>query len=88
NAGEKSIGLEGQVKGFGKVYYDPTMMANIFGLSEMVDCCRVTFDSDVKDACWKNSRRKNDHMMYEFKPENTEGHKTGFRIRISSMTER
>ncbi|MGC9261855.1 MAG: hypothetical protein ACP5I8_17490, partial [Phycisphaerae bacterium] len=50
NAGEKLIGLEGQVKGFGKVYYDPTMMANIFGLSEMVDRCRVTFDSDVEDA--------------------------------------
>ncbi|WP_427962039.1 hypothetical protein, partial [Acidithiobacillus sp.] len=50
NAGEKIIGLEGQVKGFGKVYYDPTMMANIFGLSEMVDRCRVTFDSDVEDA--------------------------------------
>ncbi|MGC8547339.1 MAG: hypothetical protein ACP5MU_06790 [Thermoplasmata archaeon] len=50
NAGEKIIGFEGQVKGFGKVYYDPTMMANIFGLSEMVDRCRVTFDSDVEDA--------------------------------------
>ncbi|MGC8533006.1 MAG: hypothetical protein ACP5M1_13310, partial [Acidiphilium sp.] len=48
NAGEKIIGLEGQVKGFGKVYYNPTMMANIFGLSEMVDRCRVTFDSDVE----------------------------------------
>ncbi|MGC8551185.1 MAG: hypothetical protein ACP5M4_16030, partial [Acidobacteriaceae bacterium] len=26
------------------------MMANIFGLSEMVDRCRVTFDSDVEDG--------------------------------------
>jgi hypothetical protein len=50
NAGTKVIGLEGHVKGFGTVYYDPSMMANIFGLSEMVDRCRVTFDSDVEDA--------------------------------------
>jgi hypothetical protein len=50
NAGTKVIGLEGKVKGFGTVYYDPSMMANIFGLSEMVDRCRVTFDSAVEDA--------------------------------------
>ncbi len=50
NAGTKVIGLEGEVKGFGKVFYDPSMMANIFGLSEMVDHCRVTFDSAVEDA--------------------------------------
>jgi hypothetical protein len=50
NAGTKVIGLEGQVTGFGKVHYDPTMMANIFGLSEMVDRYRVTFDSQVEDA--------------------------------------
>ena len=50
NAGTKVIGLEATVKGFGKVYYDPSMMANIFGLCDMVDRCRVTFDSAVEDA--------------------------------------
>ncbi len=50
NAGTKVIGLEGEVEGFSKVYYDPTLMANIFGLSEMVGRYRVTFDSEVEDA--------------------------------------
>lgn len=50
NAGTKLIGLEGDVRGFGKVYYDPTDMANIFGLADMVTRYRVTFDSAVENA--------------------------------------
>jgi hypothetical protein len=50
NAGTKVIGMEGHVEGFGKVYYDPTMMANIIGLSAMAQKYRVTFDSEVENA--------------------------------------
>ncbi len=46
NAGEKKISLEDHVKGFGKVFYDPTSMANIFGLAEMANKYRVTFNSE------------------------------------------
>ncbi|MGC9211612.1 MAG: hypothetical protein ACP5FU_05620 [Nitrososphaeria archaeon] len=31
---------------------------------------------------------ESDSTMHEFEPEDKEGHKTGFRNRISSMTER
>ncbi|MGC8551172.1 MAG: hypothetical protein ACP5M4_15955 [Acidobacteriaceae bacterium] len=50
NAGSKVIGLEGHLNGFGKVYYDPTSMANIFGLAQLADKYRVTFDSEVENA--------------------------------------
>ena len=50
NAGFKILGLEGQVPGFGKVYYDPTMMTNIFGFGKLVSKYRIVYDSDVEDA--------------------------------------
>ncbi|MGC8546002.1 MAG: hypothetical protein ACP5NR_08700 [Athalassotoga sp.] len=164
NAGSKVIGLKGHGNGFGKVYYDPTSMANIFGLAQLADKYRVTFDSEVEnafvvhvndrvvkfartpeglyaykpsdrylaevaeskcmnppdstdavtdyrgksflissveenrkgytqcqfdDARWKNyQKEKNYCTIHESEPEDTEGYKTGFRIWISSLTER
>ena len=50
NAGNKKLSLEGQVDGFGTVYYDPSQMANIFGFADTVDKHRVTYDSAKEDA--------------------------------------
>ncbi|MGC9215009.1 MAG: hypothetical protein ACP5FS_07955 [Athalassotoga sp.] len=50
NAGSKVIELKGHGNGFGKVYYDPTSMANIFGLAQLAVKYQVTFDSDVENA--------------------------------------
>jgi len=51
NAGAKTLNLEAEVPCFGKVYYDPNHIANIFGLAKMVDTADyVTFDSRIDDA--------------------------------------
>ena len=50
NARFKVLGLEGQVPGFGKVNFDPTMMTNIFGFAELVLKYQIVYDSDVGDA--------------------------------------
>ena len=50
NAGSKELKHEGEVPGFGMAYYDPTHIANIFGLNEMTKKYRVTFDSAVDNA--------------------------------------
>ena len=50
NTGGKSLTVEAKVPGFGKVWYDPEQMANIFGLSKLVKQYRVTFDSAIDNS--------------------------------------
>lgn len=50
NAGVKTMDLKGEVIGLGDAWYDPGLMANIFGFAHMVDKYRVTYDSAKEDA--------------------------------------
>ena len=51
NAGNKKLSLIGKVKEFGKVWYDPTSVVNIFGLADIVkNGFRVKYDSDKEDT--------------------------------------
>jgi len=59
NAGAHTLNLKAEVPAFGKVYYDPDHIANIFGLAKMVDTADyVTFDSRIDDAfhVWRDER--------------------------------
>jgi hypothetical protein len=50
NAGTKKMSKTGIVEGFGKSWFDPTQVANIFGFSKLEDQCRITYDSSVEHA--------------------------------------
>jgi hypothetical protein len=50
NAGTKTLNLKGDVIGFGKAWYDPDFMANIFGFAKMAEQHRITYDSNIEDA--------------------------------------
>jgi hypothetical protein len=51
NAGTKKRTMECHVDGFGKAWYDPNQIANIFGFSHMVDKSkRIVYDSKEEDA--------------------------------------
>ena len=50
NAGYKVLELKGQVLGFGKVYYNPDMMTNIFGFAKLAQKYHIVYDSDIEDA--------------------------------------
>jgi hypothetical protein len=50
NAGTKTLNLKGDVIGFGKAWYDPGFMANIFGFTKMAESNRITYDSNIEDA--------------------------------------
>jgi len=51
NAGAHTLNLKAEVPCFGKVYYDPNHIANIFGLAKMVDTANyVTSDSRIDNA--------------------------------------
>ena len=51
NAGTKTINLEAKVVGYdGHVCFDPTQLANIFGLANLADRHRITYDSRKEDA--------------------------------------
>jgi hypothetical protein len=50
NAGTKTLNLKGDVIGFGKAWYDPDFMANIFGFAKMAEQYRITYDSNIEDA--------------------------------------
>jgi hypothetical protein len=50
NAGTKTLNLKGDVIGFGKAWYDPDFMANIFGFAKMAEKHRITYDSNIEDA--------------------------------------
>jgi hypothetical protein len=49
-AGTKTLNLKGYVIGFGKAWYDPDFMANIFGFAKMAEQHRITYDSNIEDA--------------------------------------
>jgi hypothetical protein len=42
NAGTKTLNLKGDVIGFGKAWYGPGFMANIFGFAKMAEQHRIT----------------------------------------------
>jgi len=74
NAGARTLNLEAEVPAFGKVYYDPDHIANIFGLTKMVDTADyVTFDSQIDDAfhVWKDDHE----MIFARTPANLYAHK-------------
>jgi hypothetical protein len=50
NAGNKMIGLEATVPGYGRTWFDRNQIANIYGFSHMVDEHRITYDSKKEDA--------------------------------------
>jgi hypothetical protein len=50
NAGTKTLNLKGDVIGFGKAWYDPDFMANIFRFAKMAEQHRITYDSNIEDA--------------------------------------
>jgi hypothetical protein len=50
NAGTKRMFKTGVFEGFGKAWFDPTQVANIFGFSKLEDQCRITYDSSVEHA--------------------------------------
>jgi hypothetical protein len=68
------MSLEGQVKKFGRVYYDPTQMANIFGFAKLVDKYRISYDSDVEDTFSVHTEdgvvkfTRSDEGLYVYKP--------------------
>ena len=78
NAGNKKLSLIGNVKEFGKVWYDPTSVVNIFGLADMIkNGFRVTYDSDKEDIFMiydkKNKKlvvkfTRTQEGLYAFKP--------------------
>jgi hypothetical protein len=50
NAGVKQSNCEANMPGFGKVYYDEDAIANIFGLSDLKQKHRITYNSNKEDA--------------------------------------
>jgi hypothetical protein len=74
NAGSKRINLEGNVMSYGKVYYDPDQLANIFGLASAIKKYRVTYDSDKEDAFLMHTKdnivkfERTPEGLYAFKP--------------------
>ena len=62
NAGNK-ISLIGKVKEFGKVWYDPTSVVNIFGLADIV---RIdSYDLDIEDT-FMIYEKKNKKLVAKF----------------------
>jgi len=74
NAGYKILQLEGEVPGFGRVYYDPTMMTNIFGFAKLAEKCQIVYDSDIEDAFHVHTDNgiikfaQTDEGLYVYKP--------------------
>ena len=50
NAGTKKINLQGDVKKFRDVWYDPTQINNIFGLSPLSGKQCITYDNSKEYA--------------------------------------
>jgi hypothetical protein len=59
---------------YGKVYYDPDQLANIFGLASAIKKYRVTYDSDKEDAFLMHTKdnivkfERTPEGLYAFKP--------------------
>ena len=56
NAGSKVIDKEATVRGFGTVKFDPSSIANIFGLHDLTKRYRVTFDSERDNAFYVETK--------------------------------
>jgi hypothetical protein len=50
NTGTKTTKQVADIPGFGRVWYDRTAIANIFGLSDLKKKHRITFDLEKEDA--------------------------------------
>ena len=50
NAGTSQSSMVAEVPGFGTVWYDASVIANIFGLSDLKKKFRITYDSEKRDA--------------------------------------
>ena len=50
NAGTKIMDKEAIVPGFGKAYFDPSLITNIFGFAKTSDKYRITYDNSIEDA--------------------------------------
>ena len=73
NAGCKDLTHVGDVRGFGEAWFDPTNIANVFGMAHLSDKYRITMDTDKENAIIVHSdppvkfvRRNN---MYVFRPD-------------------
>ena len=50
NAGTKAMNLQGNIKGFGCIWFDPNQIANIFSFSNLADNHRITYNLAIEDA--------------------------------------
>ena len=50
NAGRKNITQEAEVPGYGTVWFDEDVLANIFSFAELKDKYRIMYDSSQEDA--------------------------------------
>ena len=50
NGGTRIVDKEGQIKGFGKVYFNDDGIVNIFAVKDLTKRYRVTYDSNNEDA--------------------------------------
>jgi len=48
--GTRVVDKEGQIEGFGKVYFNKNGIANIFAVKDLIKRHRVTYDSEKEDA--------------------------------------
>ena len=44
------MNLQGNVKGFGCIWFNPNQIANIFDFSNLADNHRITYNSAIEDA--------------------------------------
>jgi hypothetical protein len=92
NAGSKRINLEGNVMSYGKVYYDPDQLANIFGLASAIKKYRVTYDSDKEDAFLMHTKdgivkfERTPEGLYAFKPTENFLHQVAKRKQMKAPT--
>ena len=50
NAGVLKTNMQAKVAGYGKVWYHPNAIANVFSLARVADKYRVQYDSNIEDA--------------------------------------
>ena len=54
NSGAATINQMGTLKGFSRVWYNPNVIANIVSLSEVAKKHRITMDSSIDNAIYKD----------------------------------
>ena len=89
NTGTKTITSKAEVPKYGRVWYDPDAITNIFGLCNLIKKYRVTFDSDKENAFVVHMPNKpikfiaSPNGLYYFKP----SYKTGISNMVSTVNE-